>query len=222
MGGPGAPLPGLPGDDGGGSQQGKQVVGGAGQSPAPAVPRPDRAPTLAKLCCLGLCSAQRSPGIDQHALRVSRGGLGQVGELTGDALHAVFVLITAQLAAGSQFRGDPVCPLSRSAGAVPQPGSHRPAGVADPLSSDADPAMSGPPAPPPPSSPYQYLQRHPQAYRRRGRWRLVAGVSAIVAVAIAGTAAITYTLTRYEAGGSSAPPPSSTAAPPQYSAAAGV
>ena len=137
-----------------------------------------------------------------------------------DALHAVFDSITAQLAAGSQFRGDPVCPLSRSAGAVPQPGSHRPAGVVNPLSSGADPAMSGPRAPP--SSPYPYPQRHPQAYRRRGRWRLVAGVSAIVAVAIAGTAAITYTLTRYEAGGSSAPPPSSTAAPPQYSAAAGV
>jgi hypothetical protein len=63
-----------------------------------------------------------------------------VGELTGDPLHVVVDLVTTRLAAGSQFRCDPVCPLCRSAGAVPQPGSDRPACVVDPLTGGADPA----------------------------------------------------------------------------------
>ena len=45
--------------------------------------------------------------MDQHALRVSHGGLGQVGELTGDALHAVFDLITASWLREGSFAAIP-------------------------------------------------------------------------------------------------------------------
>ena len=83
-------------------------------------------PSFAALAC-ARCSARRAWINARCASRAA--AWARSASLPVDALHAVFDLITAQLAAGSQFRGDPVCPLSRSAGAVPQPGSHRPAGV---------------------------------------------------------------------------------------------
>ena len=54
VGGPGAPLPGLPGDDWRWLAAGGQVVGGAGQPPAPPSLGRIVHPRLAQLCCLGL------------------------------------------------------------------------------------------------------------------------------------------------------------------------
>ena len=112
-GGPGDALPGLSDDPRGRLQQVRQVVHGAGQPTTPAPRGGIPHARLGQLGRLGLCSAQRPSGVAQQTVRVARRGLGEVGELTGDPRHAVVDLVTAQLAAGPQFRRDPVGALSR-------------------------------------------------------------------------------------------------------------
>jgi len=139
-GGPGDALPGLPDDLLGRRQQPRQVADGAGQ---PTTPAPRGRIVHACLGQLGRydpCLPQRPPRIDQQMVRIPHGRLGQIGQFPGDPLHTVFDLVATQLAAGPQLRGDPVCPLPRGAGAVPQPGPHRAARVMDPLPGHRDPA----------------------------------------------------------------------------------
>ena len=73
-------------------------------------------------------------------VRIPHGRLGQTGQFPGDPLHTVFDLVATQLAAGPQLRGDPVCPLPRGAGAVPQFRAHPTTSVMDPLPGHRDPA----------------------------------------------------------------------------------
>lgn len=88
--------------------------------------------------------------------------------------------------------------------ATPPPGApaQPPGAVALGAPPSAPPTLSGPPP-------------------RRGRWVLVTGVAAVVLVLMAGTAAVTYALTRNgQTTATTTPAPSSPSAqPPQYSAA---
>ena len=131
-GGPGDPLPGLLGDLGGGVQQGRQVVDGAGQPSAPP-PRGGIAHSrLGQLGSFDLSAAQRPSCVVQQTLRVPGRGPCQVGELPGYSLHTVFDLVTTQLAAGPQFRRDPVRAFPGSPRPVPQFRAHRATRSLDP------------------------------------------------------------------------------------------
>ena len=99
-GGPGDPLPGLTDDPLGRLQQVGQVIHRSGQ-PTSTTPRGRITnPGRGEFGGLRPGPAQRPAGVDQQPLGVPCGGLSEVGELTGDPLHAVLDLVTAQLGAG--------------------------------------------------------------------------------------------------------------------------
>ena len=101
-------LAGLADDPGGRLQQVRQVVDGAGQPATPAPRGSVMAPGLGQLGCLDVGTAQRPLRVAQQSVRVTHGGLGQVGEFPGLRQHPVFDLVTTQLTTGAQFRGDRV------------------------------------------------------------------------------------------------------------------
>jgi len=90
-GGPGYPQPGLRRDLPGRIQQAGQVVHRP-MEPSPAATRDRVSPTGGRQL---LRPTQRPSGIDQHLLRILGGGLGQVGQLTGDPLDHGLRLVAA-------------------------------------------------------------------------------------------------------------------------------
>jgi hypothetical protein len=86
-----------------------------------------------------LRAAQRPSRVAEQPLRVANRGLRQVGEFSGDPLHTVFDLIPTQMAAGPQFRRDPVRAFPASPRPVPQCGAHGAARSMDPLPAHRDP-----------------------------------------------------------------------------------
>jgi len=80
-----------------------------------------------------VCPVQCSSGVDQQPFGVPGGGLREVGELPGDPLDAVLDLLSPQLGAEPQLRGDAVRPATGGSGPVAQCRADRSAGGVDPF-----------------------------------------------------------------------------------------
>jgi hypothetical protein len=133
-------LAGLRGDATRGVQQLGQVVDGAGQ---PAATPPGTRITLPALLLLRgfrAGSTQRSLGVGQQPIGVSRRLLGRVGEFAGYPAHRGLGLVPARRGPQPQFRADVVGPLTRRTGPVAHLGPRRATGGLDAPPCRRDPA----------------------------------------------------------------------------------